>query len=127
MAKTSASPELSIIITVVEGGRALSRCLEALAKQTYPPSLEVIVPYDETISEVASLAERFPAILFMNLGALVDKRSARNAFTQHVLFDRRRAAGLGAAKGNLVAMIEDRVRPRSDWAASMMTLHANHS
>src|SRR5262245_38387826 len=126
MAETSTSPELSIIITVIEGSHALSRCLEALARQNRPPSLEVIVPYDETISEVSSLAERFPSIFFMNLGSLADKGSAQNAFTQHVLFDLRRAAGLRAAKGDLIAMIEDRVQPRTDWAASMIDLHASH-
>jgi len=127
MAKTSTSPELSIIITVVEGSRALSRCLEALAQQTGPPSMEVIVPYDETVSEVASLAQRFPSVVLMNLGSLADKKSVSNEFTQHILFDRRRAAGLRAAKGNLIAMIEDRVQPRADWAASMRDLHKSHA
>lgn len=126
MVKTSTSPELSIIITVIEGSRALSRCLEALAQQTRPPSMEVIVPYDETISEIASLAQRFPSVVLVNLGQLVDEKSPHNAFTQHMLFDVRRAGGLRVAKGNLVAMIEDRVRPRTDWAASMMDLHARN-
>ncbi|MCA9319111.1 MAG: hypothetical protein KDB53_00180, partial [Planctomycetes bacterium] len=38
---------------------------------------------------------------------------------QHELFDRRRSAGLLAATGDLVAIVEDRGWPRSDWARAM--------
>ena len=66
------------------------------------------------------------SVVLVNLGSLVDEKSPHNAFTQHMLFDVRRAGGLRVAKGNLVAMIEDRVQPRTDWAASMMDLHARN-
>ena len=119
----SSHPKLSVIVTVVDGGATLTRCLEALCHQVGAPTLEIIVPYDETISYVGSLAERFPTIRFLSLGRLVDAGSARGAFAQHDLYDRRRAGGLHAAKGRLVAMVEDRGRPKSDWARAIAALH----
>jgi hypothetical protein len=117
------TPDLSVIVTVVDGTPALTLCLEALVCQLDPPSMEVIIPYDDTISEVGRLAERFPTIRFLDLGKIYHSKSTKNAFTPHTFFDRRRAAGLRAAKGRLLAMLEDRGRPQPDWARAMVDLH----
>lgn len=114
---------LSVVVTVVEGEPALSRCLDALAAQTIRTRLDVIVPYDETIAGVAPLSARYPWARFVSMGRLASS-SALNAFDQHGLYERRRAAGLRAATGGLVAMLEDRGRPQPDWAARMVELHA---
>ena len=120
---TSPNPvRLSVVVTVVEGDPALSGCLEALADQAAAPPMEVIVPYDDTVPEVASLAERFPHFHFTNLGAIAPD-SPRDAFEQHVLYERRRAAGLARATGSLVGLLEDRGCPRRDWARTMVELH----
>jgi len=116
-------PELSVIVTIVDGGATLVRCLGSLSTQVGAPSLEIIVPYDETISYVGALAERFPSIRFLKLGRLVDPGSSRGPFAQHDLYDRRRASGLHAANGRLVAIVEDRGRPKSDWAQAIVALH----
>lgn len=47
----------------------------------------------------------------------------RDAFAEHGLYERRRAAGLGAAAAPLIAMIEDRGWPRPGWAAAMVAVH----
>ena len=117
------SPELSVVLTVVDGGSALVRCLEALGRQTNAPIMEVIVPYDETIAEVGDLADRFPAVQFLPMGTLSQVTAPENAFDAHDLFDRRRAGGLRAARGRLLAMLEDRGAPRSDWARAFVDLH----
>jgi hypothetical protein len=122
-ATDSLSPELSVIVVVVDGGATLARCLEALGSQVGAPSLEIIVPFDDTISYVGALAERFPAVRFVPLGTLADADWPRGAFAQHDLYDRRRAGGLHAARGRLVAMVEDRGRPTSDWARAIAALH----
>ena len=125
-ADSSPHPVLTVVVTIVDGGATLTACLEALRQQVGAPTLEVIVPYDETISEVAALKERFPEFRFLNLGILVDPRSAKGAFVQHQLYDRRRAAGLRASNGRLIAMVEDRGRPKPDWARSITALHDGH-
>ena len=40
---------VSVIVTVVDGGATLTRCLEALAAQQHALNIEVIVPFDATI------------------------------------------------------------------------------
>jgi hypothetical protein len=120
----AAVPRLSVVVTVVDGGEVLLRCLEALAAQVGAPAMEVIVPWDETIAEVAELAGRFPHFAFLPLGRLATPGRSASAFTEHCLYDRRRAGGLRVARGELVAMLEDRGWPRPDWAATMAGLHA---
>lgn len=115
-------PTLSVIVTVVEGDAALSGCLDAISKQIGAPEMEVIVPYDDTVRDVACLAERFPTFQFVNLGAISDG-VPRNAFAQHALYERRRAAGLARARARLIGLLEDRGWPRADWARTMTELH----
>jgi hypothetical protein len=115
---------LSVVVTVVDAGEALSRCLGALTAQEHPPRMEVIVPYDTTVSEVAALASRYPAFTFLPVGEIPTERPAASAAGQHELYDRRRAAGLLAASGDLIAILEDRGLPRPGWAAAAARLHA---
>jgi hypothetical protein len=123
--ENASRPELSVVITVVEGDPALSRCLEALRRQTDRPTMEIIVPYDDTVSEIRGLTPRFPEVRFLPLGSLGPESSTRNAFTEHALYDRRRAAGLRETRGKLVAMLEDRGEPQPHWARAMVALHGN--
>ena len=118
-------PDLSVIVTVVDGGDSLIRCLDALVGQEDAPHLEVIIPFDNTIAEVGGLATKYPDFLFLDLGSLADGPPS-NAYEEHELFDRRRSGGLLAAKGDLLAMIEDRGWPRPDWAREMMTAHSRY-
>ncbi len=114
----------SVLLTVVDGGAALERCLEGLRAQQDAPPLEILVPYDDTQAAIAQLAPRYPEARFLPLGRVATARDAASAEGQHELFDRRRAAGLAAATGELVAILEDRGVPRPDWARRMATLHA---
>lgn len=117
----------SIVVTVVESGAALLRCLTAVRELvTDGQTLDVIIPYDATIPEVASLSERFPQFRFVNLGDLLPPGARLDPFLEHELFDKRRAAGLSLARGALVGMLEDRGAPRSDWLETMMAEHAAH-
>jgi Glycosyl transferase family 2 len=118
----AARPELSIILTVADSGPVLRRCLEALKAQEHAPSMEVLVPFDATVPEVANFAAEYPDFIFMDLGALTDERPI-NAFEQHGLFERRRSAGLYKARADLIAIIEDRGWPRRDWARKMVEAH----
>ncbi len=115
---------LSIVVTVVDGGRALQACLHALYVQDTAEPLEVLVPFDATIAEVGQLAERFPGVRWLDLGHVRTQRPAHTQAGQHELFDRRRSAGLAAACGEKVAILEDRGIPRSDWARAALAIHA---
>jgi hypothetical protein len=117
-----ADPELSVVVTMIEGEPALVRCLDALARQDQAPMLEVIVPYDAATAQIASLAQRYPQVRFLPLGEVAAQTA--NAFDQHERYDRGRAAGIAASKGALVALVEDRGAPRSDWARAMVAAHA---
>ncbi len=118
------TPVLSVIVTIVDGGESLERCLEALERQDTAPELEVIVPYDDSISGVASRVSRFPRMAFLAMGGIQTDRPIGSATGQHELFDRRRAAGLAAATGELIAILEDRGVPRADWARQAVDLHS---
>lgn len=119
------TPLLSVVVTIVDGGEALERCLQALVRQETPPGLEIIVPYDASVPEVARLADRYPAATFLPMGDVSTERALRSAAGQHELFDRRRAAGLSVAQGDLIAILEDRGVPRPDWARRATELHAS--
>ncbi len=115
---------LSVVVTVVDGAEALGRCLAALAAQADAPSLEVLVPWDETLAAIArDVAPRFPAARFVPMGTLATQHAPASAAGLHELYDLRRAAGLGSATGELVAMLEDRSIPRPDWAKTAVALH----
>lgn len=116
-------PLLSVVVTIVDGGVTLERCLAALAAQTPVSPIEVIVPYDDSVSSVAAIAAKFPSCRFLPMGAVSTTLPAGSAGGQHELFDRRRAAGLEVAAGALIAIVEDRGAPRQDWAAEARRLH----
>ncbi|MCP5432836.1 MAG: hypothetical protein H6923_06165 [Alphaproteobacteria bacterium] len=117
------TPDLSVIVTVVEGGETLARCLTALTSQEGAAPPEVIVPFDATVA-IGDLPARFPTVRFLELGALIPEEKPPSSFVQHRLFDRRRARGLHAATGRHIAIVEDRGAPRSDWAKAMLEEHA---
>jgi hypothetical protein len=114
---------LSVVVTVVDGGAALRRCLTALTSQADAPAMELLVPYDSTITLVAQLAAEFPAVRFVDAGPPAGQPPFSSARGQHALIDRRRAVGLAAATGDLVGVVEDRGVPRPDWAAAAVRLH----
>lgn len=114
---------LSVIVTIVDGGATLERCLAALTAQTDPPPLEILVPYDATVGDIASFAPQFPTIRFLPMGRVETRHPVSGYAGQHELFDRRRSFGLAAAAGGLVAIVEDRGAPRPDWTRTLARLH----
>jgi hypothetical protein len=115
---------LSVVVTVVDGGDTLRRCLTALTNQESPPALQVIVPFDASISYVGDLLKAYPGVEGPTLGVVETERPLESPAGQHELFDRRRALGLAAATGSIVCILEDRGIPDPDWARSVERLHA---
>jgi hypothetical protein len=117
---------ISVIVTIVDGESALRNCLRALASQVDAPRLEIIVPWDASLAWADTLAAANPDIHFLPLGVLSTEKAIESPAGQHELFDRRRAAGLAAASGDIIAIIEDRGIPDADWAATVDRLHREH-
>jgi len=114
---------LSVLVTIVDGGETLRRCLDALTKQEAPPPLEVIVPYDASLPWAPSMANEYPEFRFLDIGQVRPERPISTPAGQHELYDRRRAAGLAAATGRLIGMLEDRGVPDPEWAATVDRVH----
>ncbi len=119
----AADPLLSVIVTIVEGGGAVRRLLTALTTQHDAPPMEILVPYDASAEKHVTLASDFPTVRFLPLGVVATEQPITSAGGEHELFDRRRAAGLAAATGELIAIVEDRGAPRRDWARTAVRLH----
>ncbi|HXT70204.1 MAG TPA: glycosyltransferase [Vicinamibacterales bacterium] len=122
------APLLSIVVTVIDGGSVLRDLLASLTTQRNSPRLQIIVPYDASIAaDTEAVAKQFASsgveIEFLPLGKITPVRPIESAAGQHELYDRRRSAGLHAAKGDLIAIIEDRGVPRADWASTAVRLH----
>ncbi len=123
MRNTEIELELTVLLTVVSGEKAVREHLTVLTKQIDFEKAEIIVPFDKWSSNVGSLVSKFPAVRFHyieDLGfASDDLISAR----QHRLYDRRRAVGLRLSKGRIVAMTEDHARPADDWVRQIVAAH----
>ena len=114
---------LSVVVTIVDGGGTLRRCLGALGSQGDAPPLEILVPFDASVPGMDAIAAEFPDARFLPLGEVETERPADSISGQHELFDLRRSAGLRAAEGDLVAIVEDRGAPREDWARAAVKAH----
>ncbi len=102
----------------------MPRFLTALCNQVDPPTMEILVPLDQSVHELQALQSAFPSVRFLDLGAVDTARPVESAGGQHELYDRRRAAALAVATGEIVAILEDRGVPRPDWSRTVMRVHA---
>jgi hypothetical protein len=114
---------LSVVVTVVDGGDVLRRFLRALTHQNDAPAMQILLPYDASVPEIAAMASEFPQVTSVDMGQSKTLRPISTAAGQHELYDRRRAAGLALATGELIAILEDRAPPRPNWASTAVRLH----
>src|SRR5438093_755901 len=61
---------LSVIVTIVDGGPALTRCLDALMAQEGAPPLEVLVPFDDSVPAASIPSARYPHVRFVKIGVV---------------------------------------------------------
>ena len=117
------APALSVVIAVVEGKEPLRSCLESLLPQIARADAEVIVPLDSWIAEVEGLAAEFPGVRFHRIPDAGDGSAGRPGKETHRVYDRRRAVGLGLARGAVVALITDLAIPAPDWCDRVRRVH----
>ena len=117
------SPALSVVVVIVSDttgpahARHLAECLDALARQSDCPEIEVVVPHLARVEGLAGVKARFPAVRFLE----VPEVTARPGGREH--HDVLRARGLAAARGELVGLLEDHARPDPRWCASVVAAH----
>jgi hypothetical protein len=116
--------QLSVIVGIVDGGAQLERCLAALAAQVMAPEMEVIVPWDDSVEGMQAFAVRYPSFTFPAMGRVDTLYPPTSHAGLHELYDKRRAVGLHAATGDLVAILEDRSVPEMEWARAAVKAHA---
>jgi hypothetical protein len=125
---SGAPPALALSVVVAPTGARgafLAGALEALAAQREAPAFEVIVPVDESIPH-AELGARFPHVRFQPVSGTAELSRSRDPGIAHEAIDSRRSAGLAAARGAIVALTDEHARPRADWCAQIIALHAAH-
>jgi GT2 family glycosyltransferase len=97
--RTAARPLISVVVCSYNGSRTLSRCLEHLGRQYHPP-LEVIVVDDGSTDSTSALAVAHHArVIRIPNGGL---SNARNV-------------GWQAARGEVVAYLDDDAAPDEHW------------
>lgn len=114
-------PELSVIVAVVSDANHLRTCLESLQTQTNPPRMEIIVPHDGSDAAIPALEPHFPGVRFLKIEDLNSIVSRNGTSREH--HDELRARGLSAARGKILALIEDHGRAHPEWARRIIQFH----
>ena len=123
----SIKPVLSVVV-VITGDTLSFRCdstdlagtLEALSCQNFPPPTEIIVPFHQGVDGIEALVRRFPGVHFMLVEHLKNQAGVGGSREHH---DELRAIGMKATRGDIVAFLEDHVRPDSHWCACIVEAH----
>jgi hypothetical protein len=115
----------SVVITLTDGDPGLLRdCLQSLRAQTEAAPFEVLVPFDAPVASVAALAAEFPEVRFLPLPGADTARARAGASREH--HDRLRSLGVHAAKGAVVAFIEDQSVAEPGWLAALLGVLRDH-
>lgn len=110
---TQKTPSLSVIIASVNGRPMIEECLASLEAQQGNTDAEVIV-MDITGEDTARLLEeRFPSVKLMSIG---ERRTIPQL----------RTAGLLAARGEIIAVIEDHCIADPHWYEAIVNAHRAH-
>ncbi len=103
-------PELSVVIPAVNSFSLLRRTLAALAKQARPGALEIVAVDRLPPADSDALRRQFPSVRIVPGSGLT--------------IPRMRAAGIRAACGPIVAILEDHMEVAPTWQDAMLRGHA---
>lgn len=116
-------PRLSVVVAVVSdtvGGRtdtqALRHCLQALESQRAQQSVEIIVATQPRVRGLADAKAAFPGVTWLVVDDLATFREGQSGREHH---DELRSRGIAAARGRIVALLEDHEIPAPDWLAQV--------
>ncbi|MDQ5820869.1 MAG: glycosyltransferase family 2 protein [Actinomycetota bacterium] len=102
------APRLSVVVASVNGLPYLDECLDALTRRC--PEAEVIVADWTNEATRRHVEQRWPSVQLLS-------------FDEPKTVPELRAAGIGAAKGPYVALIEDHCLVRNGWAEGILARH----
>jgi len=112
-------PQLTVVVGLISGRvEDLAACLEALRRQEDPPSLEILVPYDDPCAEVTRLEQEYPEVRFLRAEGLDSAQARAGASREH--HDTLRTMGLRAARGRYVALTEDHAIQGARWCRALV-------
>jgi len=118
--------DLSVVVAMVSDTMEspntihLEPCLAALAKQSLGGTVEIVVPHLPSVEGMAQLRQQYPDVRFLEVSDLRTYKGRSGSREHH---DELRARGLAAARGRIVALIEDCGIPASDWCARIIEGH----
>ena len=116
-------PPLSVIVTALGGVPSLRRHLQSLVPQALEHGAEVIVPFDSTSRDLAGLAREFPLVTFVDMGVVQTTAVPGSRAAAHEIYDRRTASGVRAARGRIIALLQDFGAPAPDWCRQTLEAH----
>jgi hypothetical protein len=114
---------LSVVVIRNGDNASLSRCLTILSPQVEQVAGELIVPVDSAFGPVEELQQRFPQVRFEHYGHAPYRGEAGSVLARHDLFELRVSAGLQAARGDVVGLLQDLFPPDPDWCRQTLEAH----
>ena len=93
-------PLISVVVCSHNGAKTLAECLDALTRMKYS-NCEVFVVNDGSTDRTAEIARGYPGITLINV--------------EHSGLSASRNVGLAAAKGDIVAFVDDDTQPDPHW------------
>ncbi len=115
-------PALTVVVNMLMGGGYLRRCIQALLAQR-GPAVEVVVPVCPGIDNVDEIRREYPSVRFVAVERVPSGADLSHPGLAHLVYCRRRAAGLAAARGEIVALTEDPIIPDSNWCEAIAEAH----
>ncbi|MCI0398180.1 MAG: glycosyltransferase [Chloroflexi bacterium] len=107
------TPTLSIVIASLNGRPYIDACLAALARQQGDMAAEVIVAECVGTTVTDFVRAEYPAVRLI-------------AFDERKSVPELRAAGILAARGEIIAITEDHCIPAGDWYLSLVAAHRQY-
>lgn len=114
---------LSIIITMIGGIEATRTCLSHLLPQIDMQWAEVLVPYAPWVNDIDSLCKAYPQVRFIEVAHLEQQGANSSPAGQHLVYDTYKAEGLKAARGSILALLDDQGSPAADWVERLLQDH----
>lgn len=94
--------------------------LAALAQQIAAPPMEIIVPYHARVDGIEELKQHFPSVTFLFVDPLRTRMTEGGGREHH---DELRARAALVARGDVIAFLEDHVRPDARWCERVVEAH----
>src|SRR5258708_12558549 len=107
-------PKLSIVIASLNGRPYIDACLAALARQQGNIQAEVLVAECVGPEVVSFIKSNYPDVKGI-------------AFAERKSVPQLRAAGILAARGEIIAITEDHCIPADNWYTALVTAHTEES